>query len=195
MRLERDALHFKRCAGFVLAHTDIKHAIQIADVGIDGGGNAPGVLRDAGVAPGLERGPALDVLPGDPIGVCNRIPSGDGTYNRSHGSLPDFNRPRNLTGKLQNNASGLRYRAACLTDQDVPVRIFCKRRGFAADAGDDGAGKSRTSTGDDRGTGGLPGQKVNFGERVLIDTLRSLGVEHVREEQKLAVLVLHDGRF
>ena len=72
--------------------------IQIADVGIDGGGNAPGVLRDAGVAPGLERGPALDVLPGDPIGVCNRIPSGDGTYNRSHGSLPDFRRAGKASG-------------------------------------------------------------------------------------------------
>ena len=82
-----------------------------------------------------------------------------------------------------------------LTDQNVPVRIFCKRRGVAADAGDDGAGKPRTSTGDDRGACGLTGQKVNLGERVLIDTLRSLGVEHIREKQELAVLVLHDGRF
>ena len=86
-------------------------------------------------------------------------------------------------------------RPSRLTNQNVPVRIFCKRRGFAADAGDDGAGKPRTGTGDDRGACGLPGQKVNLGERVLIDTLRSLGVEHIREEQKLAVLVLHDGRF
>lgn len=149
----------------------------------------------AGVAPGLECRPALDVLPGNPGVIGDRVPSGDSPHDRGHGSLPDFNGPRNLTGKIKDNAAGLGDRAACLTDQDVPIRILCKRRGVAVGAGDNGAGKPRAGAGDNRGAGGLPGQKVNLGERVLIDAFRSLRVEHVRQEKQLAVLVLYDGRF
>lgn len=66
--------------------------------------------------------PALDVLT-DPIGVCNRIPPGDGTHNRGHGSCLISMGPGTRQAKIKDNAAGLGI-VPRLTDQDVPVRIF-----------------------------------------------------------------------